>query len=183
MGPTEGFSRSWCFTMFNPDDVSRLRDVPHKAFVVAEEICPTTGTTHYQGYIRFEDKKRFSWWKNQFPTVHVEIRKGKEMQARAYIADVAKYNELSGQSKVQGIVLHDYGCQQEKEKTGDAANDVLDMLEAGAPNWQIYREHRVFYFHHCAKIERLRGEMATWERDKRPYKKARSSAASEDSDA
>lgn len=139
-------SRSWCFTMFDPEEecLSRLKNTPGvMACCVGLEQASTTGREHYQGYIRFEKPVRFSWWKNQYPKTHVEPRKGSEWQAAEYC-------------RKEGNVLIDFGCQVKPPKKDDATLDILEMLEARAPLWQIYRAHRVFFFHNYRKITDMR---------------------------
>lgn len=151
--------RAWCFTMFTENEVQRIRQLNnYKAICIGREVCPTTGKEHFQGYIRFNDPIKFSWWKNQFPKAHVEQRKGTEEQASAYC-------------RKENNVIVDEGCKIDDPPTiknprtnqTDVVNHVLDMLEAGAPLWQIYQRHRVFYFHNRRKIQDLRDDMTDWD--------------------
>lgn len=174
---SNGFSRAWCFTSYDIEDVHRLRSVPHIAFVLAKEVGEH-GKEHFQGYIRFEQKKRFAWFRNQFPQMHVEVRKGSEKQAWQYIADVEAYLRTEGShSKAQGELLWDYGCSKEVEhrEGADETEQVLDKLEARVPRWQIYREHRKFYFQKGRQIRDLDDEMASWHENGFDYKRKRDS--------
>lgn len=136
--------------MFGEDDVARIKALTEcRALVIGEEICPTTGKLHFQGYVRFGSNKRFSWWKNQFPSVHVEVRKGTEVEASEYCRKGRK-------------LLVDYGCQVDVPKTGSDEVHVLDLLEAGAPLYQIYRAHRVFFFRNSKRITDLEALMVSW---------------------
>lgn len=151
--------RAWCFTMFDEQHVHRIQTLNNlRALVIGREICPTTKKEHYQGYVRFDKPCRLSWWKNQFPTVHVELRKGSEEQAANYC-------------RKEGNVIVDFGCKiddpptvnkGEKVPTIDTTTHVLDMLEDGAPLWQIYKRHRIFYFHNAKKIKEMKEDMDTW---------------------
>lgn len=168
---TDTLSRSWCFTAFEEESLGRLMDMPCRAIVVAEEETKE-GKKHFQGYIRFTDKVRFSWWKNQFPTFHVEPRKGTEEQAWQYIADVESYLKTPGaHEKTQGRIIVDRGCSKATVKQDNVTLDVLDMLEARCPRWQIYRAHRLFYFHNGEKIRKLDDEIQGWVENGRDYKK------------
>lgn len=130
--------------------MSRLKGaVDIQALVVGEEVCPSTQKTHFQGYVRFKANKRFSWWKNQFPSVHAEVRKGTEAQAADYC-------------RKEGRVIIDYGCTVDVDSGGSPAEHVLNMLEAGAPLWQVYKAHRVFFFHQCRKIQDMEALMKSW---------------------
>lgn len=142
--------RSWCVTLWGEDDVLRLKSLPDVvALVVGEEVAPSTGKVHFQTYVRFQDNKRLSWWKNQFPTAHVEKRKGSEWQAAEYCRKDAR-------------VLVDYGCEAKNRPTGDACVDALNLLEAGAPLWQVYRANRVWFFHNCRKVKDMDELMRSW---------------------
>lgn len=142
--------RAWCWTLFSEDDVNRLQSTAGiSAIVVGEEICPTTGRKHFQGYVRFENNKRFSWWKNQFLTIHVEPRRGSEAQAAAYC-------------RKEGRVIVDRGCEVQVDHGKDVTEHVLNMLESDAPLWQIYRTHRKFFFHNARKITDMEAHMKSW---------------------
>lgn len=122
------------------------------AMVIGREKCPDTGREHYQGYVRFDKNCRFSWWKNNFPKVHVEPRKGTEGQAAEYC-------------RKEGEVVVDYGCMVDKQKpslkeTVDfkenrtvITEEILDMIDAGAPLHQVRKRNRVFFFHNYRKIK------------------------------
>jgi len=125
--------RSWCFTAWEQATVDALFATEPACFVVGRETCPTTGKEHFRGYIRWKAAKRFSWWKNTHPTVHVEPRKGSEIEAAAYC-------------RKDGSVLHDFGVVVDVESTGDVTEHVLDLLESRAPLSQVYRAHRKFFF-------------------------------------
>lgn len=101
-------ARAWTFTHFpkdgdedlSSDFIRRLQDTEPLVLVAGHEICPDTKRPHIQGYIRWKNVKRFSWWKNQFPTTHVEVRQGTEKQAIDYclkegtpIVDERPYSE------------------------------------------------------------------------------------------
>lgn len=164
---TEQKGRSWCFTMFSEEDVRKIRTMKDiRAIVIGREKCPTTGKEHYQGYIRFTEPKRGTWWKNQFPKVHVEYRRGSEQEAADYCR------------KEKDIII-DEGCQvddppmrtkrEREESKDDVTRHVIDMLEDGAPLWQVYKRHRIFYFNHAKKIKDLQLDFQEW--SGKPYKR------------
>lgn len=131
--------------MWGDDDVSRLRGMTNvRALVIGREVCPTTGKVHYQGYVRFSTAVRFSWWKNQFPTAHVEARKGTEAEAAAYCR---KDRQL----------VADFGCEAKRPMKGGSAEDqFLDLLEAGAPDWQLWKYHRKLCWRNWHHIDATR---------------------------
>lgn len=126
----------------NMDDV--------KAIVVGKETCPTTGKIHYQTYVRFDNNKRFSWLHNQFPNAHIELRRGTEAEAAHYC-------------RKEGQVLFDRGCAVERTSTsgGDTAENVMDMIEAGAPEWQIRQMHRRFLFFNGSRVDWYKNHVRT----------------------
>lgn len=169
---SDTLSRAWCFTCWDEEQLGTLMNMPCRAIVVAEELSEEK-RVHYQGYIRFTDPVRFSWWKNQFPQWHVEPRKGTEQQAWQYIADVAGYLKTEGaHHKEQGRIIVDRGCAKPSGgKSDSTVIQVLDMLEQRCPRWQIYREHRLFYFHNGEKIRKLDDEIQGWVENGHQYKK------------
>lgn len=70
----------------------------------------------------------------------MEPRKGTEASAAAYC-------------RKDGVVTADFGTETEVKRTGDPTEDVLNLLESGAPLWQIYRSNRRFVFHNLRKIK------------------------------
>lgn len=66
--------RRWCFTWNNYTDddikylVTKLKG--SKRYVFQEEICPTTGTPHLQGYAEWDHAIRFSTLKNWDKKIH-----------------------------------------------------------------------------------------------------------------
>lgn len=83
-------SDRWCFTVFDnvpqpivPDD----EDVSYLVF--QREECPETERLHWQGYIEFKSRKRFSTVQRFFQDqglkkFHIEPAKGQPSQCRAY---------------------------------------------------------------------------------------------------
>lgn len=137
-------SRAWCFTWNNyPDDaVDRLKGIPCERMVVGREVGES-GTPHLQGYVRFKQPQRFSYWKNGWPQVHVESRKGSEAQAASYC-------------QKGGDVVIDVGVNFD-EKVGPMTRaEELEMIfeeaDKGASYGQIRQRHRVFCFWNRSKV-------------------------------
>lgn len=139
-------SRAWCFTWNNyPDDaVDRLKAIQCERMVVAHEVGEL-GTPHLQGYVRFKNPQRFSYWKIHWPQVHVGMRKGTETQAAEYC-----YKD--------GKILIDVGVNfDEKIDTkGMTRNSemamVIDEAEKGASYGQIRKRHMVFCAWNRSKV-------------------------------
>lgn len=179
--PKDPQGRSWFVTIWNPSQVSRALALPARALVVGRELCPDSGREHWHIYARFETNKRFSWWRSNFPderlpddslkyvaTNDFQLREGTEAQARAYIL------------KPDTQILVDRGCQTDTETSGDVTEHVLDLLEAGAPDFEIYRKHRKFFFHHHAKIDAVKRKMSDWSTQGYQFKKIKTEPAQSD---
>lgn len=100
-------SDRWCFTVFDnvpqpivPDD----EDVSY--LVYQREQCPETERLHWQGYIEFHSRKRFTTVEKYFreqglSKFHIEAAKGQPSQCRAYctkedtaVDDPFEYGEI-----------------------------------------------------------------------------------------
>lgn len=128
---TEPQGKSWCYTAYDYEDVLRLTEnLPVEAHVCGEETCPTTGKTHWQGYIRFKTNKRLAWWKKVCPRVHVEIRKGTESAAAEYC-------------RKENNVKIDFGVRDDPIVTdGESEEDiVVKKILCGVPMGVIMRDH------------------------------------------
>ena len=82
--------RNFVFTLnnYSPVDIEQLLDYSCKYIVFAEEIAPTTGTPHLQGYVELEDKQSFKRLLERLPKgIHVEPRYGSQEAAIKYIKD------------------------------------------------------------------------------------------------
>lgn len=151
--------RAWAFTAYDEEIVGRLKtEAGIAAMVVGEEICPTTGRLHYQGYIRFEQPRRFSWWKLHYPPLHVDPRKGTEMQNAVYCRKDKK-------------VLIDFGIIEEvRSREGDPDMiTVARKIMKGVPKGVILREHWRTWLIHGHKLRpfyidiREQIDAGTWE--------------------
>lgn len=104
-------SRGWTFTKFNyaGDDVSILESILKNLNIIStlryaicgEEICPTTGSPHLQGYIRY--KSAVVQPKLEILSkAHWEPAKGTDKQNQIYCSKGGKFFEvgkISGQGK------------------------------------------------------------------------------------
>lgn len=60
--------------------------------VCGEEIAPTTGTPHIQGYVQLKQKTRLSALKKRWPTAHLEPQRGSNVRASDYCKEDGKYH-------------------------------------------------------------------------------------------
>lgn len=82
-------NRWYCFTINNPtsDDDKQLLDLStHARYLVygEEHFAQPPLTPHYQGYVEFDDPKRFTWLKRIIPRAYLAVRLGSRTQARNY---------------------------------------------------------------------------------------------------
>lgn len=84
-------SKFWCFTLFAENDTTPLTPLNYEEdwetaryLVYQEEIAPSSGRHHYQGYVEFTRDKRLTGVRKILPTAHWETRRGTREEARAY---------------------------------------------------------------------------------------------------
>lgn len=167
--PKDTQGKRWCFTFYDADDLRILREHPHTALCVAKEEGTEEKREHFQGYVKFETNKRFSWWKRVFHTparcsAHFELANGPEWKCRRYIVDVAAYlrDQPGAHPKTQGEILHDYGCEALVDEISRPEVRVIKMLVDGAALSQIFRACPVFFFHNGRKITDLQQHIQVW---------------------
>lgn len=89
-------AKHWCFTINNPKpdhhDLDRL--VGWNYCVVGNEVCPSTGTPHLQGYVCFDKQLRMNAVKKMMPTAHLEIMLGTPQQASDYCKKEGDFTEF-----------------------------------------------------------------------------------------
>lgn len=145
--PMDARSRAWCFTWNNypADAVDVLNAIDCERLAVGYEFAPTTGTPHLQGYIRFGQPKRFSWWKSNFPQISVQVRRGTETQA-------AEYCLKGGQIAIDRGVNFDESVEKGLSRNEEAMM-VIQEIEQGAKYGQIRDRHKLFCFWNSAKVK------------------------------
>lgn len=88
-------NRNFCFTWNNYDDASirYLADLTCKYIAYSEEIAPTTGTKHLQGYVSFMNPKTIQQARAQLPGCHVETMLGSIAQNEDYCSKAGRLIE------------------------------------------------------------------------------------------
>jgi len=80
--------KAWCFTDQIPADAKPAKPAIDEALcqylVAQQEIAPTTGQRHWQGYVYFKKNMRLSACKKLLPRAHWEASKGSPEQNQAY---------------------------------------------------------------------------------------------------
>lgn len=92
--------RQFCFTKNNytAHDLQAFRDlftgegITYAVF--GQEVAPTTGTRHLQGYVVFDDRKRIGAVRQVLPGCHVEVTRGTPQQAADYCKKDGDFQEF-----------------------------------------------------------------------------------------
>lgn len=144
--------RSWVFTDFELDNVSRYKGLQAAVLVVGKETCPTTGREHLQGYVSFANARSLAWWKNQFPGAHVEPRRGSEEQAVAYCR------------KEGNVVVDRYSPRPDVRKRGsrDVQAECIARLAEGESIRSLWTDHPVFVATHMRMLRNVVRMLALW---------------------
>lgn len=116
---TDERTRNWCFTLFDYTkwDIIELRDDRNK-YTFQEEVCPTTGRPHLQGFTVFNDKQSFEQMKVYHPRAH--------------------WLKMGG-----GIGSNIHYCTKERTSTGKMYSNmtkVIKYIESKKPADQKLRE-------------------------------------------
>lgn len=138
-------SRRWCFTSF---EVPSFTD-SITYYCYQQEIAPSTGKLHYQGYLEVQKKITLSGLKKLIHfSPHLEISRGSAQQAVEYCSKV--------ESAVPGSFI-EYG-QRLVESTESKRSDLEELLasiKAGKSDLQIIEE-RPSNIRHLKYIDKIR---------------------------
>lgn len=119
--------------------IEGLADVAY--LVYEHQIAPETGRRHLQGYVRFNNRKRFStvtaWFAARgMAGTHIEKAKGSEEQNRAYCT--------REETRAAGTEPTEYGVYNPnhgKQGTRTDLAGAIDMLDKGASLGEVARAH------------------------------------------
>lgn len=122
--------RDWAITVNNytPEDFDMIRDLYHKKkasyLVIGQEIAPTTGTPHLQGYVYFPNAKSFDAVLKMCPRgTHLGARYSTPQKASEYCKKIPGYEE--------------YGTLPQRQGQRNDLAEVRDMVTEGATMEQI----------------------------------------------
>ena len=92
-----------------------------KYLCYGKEICPTTGTPHLQGYVRYHSQVQIplAYFSTFGPHPHLEMAMGTAEENQEYSSkdgDFTEYGELPASQKAKG----ERGGEAEKQRWGDA---------------------------------------------------------------
>lgn len=155
------WSYRWCFTLPNPEEKGAAPDLKKEGtayYVFQTETAPTTGTPHYQGYIRFRSKKRFetarNWFKSQpgWADVHLEAANGTEEDNRKYCT---KDGRIAGPWE-----YGDYEKDKGKQGKRSDLDAIAEEIRGGAALSAIAESHAGDYIRYHGGIQALHALLA-----------------------
>lgn len=141
-------SRNYCFTAFNLDQLNKLKSLKEIKYICYEnEICPKTGTFHYQGYLELTKPMRFAALIKQITNETCFIRFFKRKGTQQQAIDYCKKDAIAGK---EGCVFEEYGERAQQGERTDL-NIIYDALDNGENFKELWKEHQdIFTKHHKA---------------------------------
>ncbi len=106
--------RKWVFTLnnytpLNVTDMNKWIDNDCKDGGFGEEVAPTTGTPHMQGFLHFKNQKTFNQIKKKFPRMWFEKMKGNKSQNLKYCSkDGIYHGKKTWKQKLHARLLAKY---------------------------------------------------------------------------
>lgn len=140
--------------MNNPGDwVPQLNADGGMVYLVAGlEVAPSTGTVHWQGYVRFSGRKRMASAKAALgrDDAHFEVAKGNEQQNREYCT--------KDHTNIQEFGDYDATAGAQGHRTD--LSEIATKLKAGATLTAIANEYPADYVRYHAGIQALQERVA-----------------------
>lgn len=124
-------ARRWTITLNNYTEAEKeawnALGEEVKYLIYGEEVAPTTGCAHLQGYVEYTSTKSMAQVKEDFgDRVHLEVAKGTGRQNKAYCSKDGKVTEFG-----------EMGSQGSRKDM----RAIQEMIENGATDLEIAREH------------------------------------------
>jgi len=137
-------SRNWCFTINNYtiNDVNQLKDMKYKYIVLGDELCPTTGTPHIQGYVHFQNDISFRSIQKQIPRGNIQKCKGTPEQNITYCKKTNNILYEDGEKPSQG-----------KRKDLDQIKD--DIMEGNITSEDIAVNQPMIYHQYARTLTKI----------------------------
>lgn len=137
---------NWCFTDFEllnfeqiyNDNIDKIRYICY-----GKETCPTTGKTHFQGWIQLYKKIRLNGLKKLIGSnkIHVSICLGDEASNEKYCKKDNDFKSF-GKFSIQG-------------KSNDLES-LIESMKAGKTMTELFEEYPKLFFQHSNKIKATR---------------------------
>lgn len=151
-------ARHWTWTLSNwtEDELEELKRAYHnytcvRYIIWGQEIAPTTGTPHLQGYLELRTPKRLSGVKKLpgFDRAHLEARRGERDQARTYCMKDGKFVEYGDWEAGGQGRRNDLRALMKDIKANPS--DTLGHMEAHPT---VYSSHLRFAEKYTAAVEK-----------------------------
>lgn len=163
-------ARAYCFTWNNPpaDYRTHLEALECAYIVAGEELAPTTGTPHLQGYVYWRNAKTLSACRRKLPGCHVVAARGTHSQNRAYCTKTRPTDTEPN------TVIYERGTlPSDPADRGQAEHDRWESAWDAAISGRLldipadirvrqYSTLRRIERDHMAPVERLAGPCGTW---------------------
>lgn len=163
-------AQNWCFTVPNYTDVELLHlqllaeDATVAYLIIGRERCPTTGTPHLQGFVRFDKRLRFAAVRGLLPQCHLTVARGTPQQNRDYCSKDGDYDEWGDcPHAVQGK-RSDFERYLEWLRELEVAPTERELIEAFPALYGRYRgAMRRMATEICPGPELRDGELRPWQ--------------------
>nr|QXP07614.1 MAG: replication associated protein [Arizlama virus] len=136
---------NWCFTYNNPPCPLSLHLMPKLSYgIYGDEIAPTTGTPHFQGYLQFSSKVRLGKLTKLIPGAHFSVARGTCQQNIDYCSK-------SGS-------VHTFGEPTHRPATSGVSSDLESACAAisdGVRMREIAERYPKLYVHRNKGLEAL----------------------------
>lgn len=137
----------WCFTVH--DENWKWKEHENVRYICfQQEIAPTTGKKHFQGYIELTRQLGLKGCKDalQCPTAHLEVRKGSADEARDYC--------MKSDTAITDTFF-EHGTFGGNQGHRTDLDDVYDAIKNGSKLYEIADKYRVVWTKHHKAIERF----------------------------
>nr|WAE43066.1 MAG: replication associated protein [Cressdnaviricota sp.] len=141
--------RSWCYTLNVPDgkdwdDFGYITDIECEYHCFGQEVAPTTGQKHFQGFIHFKEGKTMKAVKNifQYQGIALFEKKGTFEQASDYCLGLGKWGVGGEEEKPRNPTFSkgDRPCDPHEKgtKSKDTWKRIVNLAEKRS--WEALKE-------------------------------------------
>lgn len=158
-------SRKYLLTINNPQEhgfdhdtikgiISRLSGCLY--WCLCDEVGRDTGTYHTHVYMVFQNAKEFSSIQQRFYGAHIDIARGTHQENRDYLRKEGKWlNDSKHETSVPGTFEESGELPEEPDKRVKQSEAILALVETGATDAEILREHPSA-MNHLPRIQQTR---------------------------
>jgi len=151
----------WCFTLnnYNKDvnyvtTVFSLPEFRIRRAIYGEEIAPTTGTKHLQGYVEYDRTRGLAWCKKVFTGAHWEAAKG---NARSNYDYCSKDGEFKTYGEWESVLKTKPGAEKRKAISSvDVLRGLLSDDPESVKNTGCYLSRKKAFDERVVELRELR---------------------------